>query len=126
MPATAAAGAVLVLLGLALVVWTVGLFATVGRGTLAPWDQTKSLVVRGPYRHVRNPMITGVGAILAGETLLFRSWALAVCLAIFAAVNGIYMPRSEEPGLRRRFGAAYDDYRANVPRWLPRLRGWRP
>ncbi|HEY6069522.1 MAG TPA: isoprenylcysteine carboxylmethyltransferase family protein [Gaiellaceae bacterium] len=126
MPATAAAGAVLSLGGLALVVWTVRLFVTVGRGTLAPWDQTTSLVVRGPYRHVRNPMITGVGTILGGEALFFRSWALAVCLAIFAAVNGIYMPLSEEPGLRRRFGAAYDDYRANVPRWLPRLRGWGP
>ena len=92
-------------LGLALVVWTVRLFVVVGRGTLAPWDQTTSLVVRGPFRHVRNPMITGVGAILAGETLFFRSWALAVCLAVFATVNGIYMPLSEEPGLRRRFGS---------------------
>ena len=86
-PVTAAVGAPLVSLGLLLVASTVRLFVTVGRGTLAPWDQTTRLVVRGPYRHVRNPMITGVGTILAGEALLFRSWAIGICLAVFAVVN---------------------------------------
>ncbi len=125
-PLTALLGALLILPGLALVAWTVRLFVTVGRGTLAPWDATTRLVVRGPYRHVRNPMISGVAAILAGEALFFRSWPIAVCLAVFALINGIYMPLSEEPGLSRRFGEQYELFRANVPRWLPRLRGWRP
>jgi protein-S-isoprenylcysteine O-methyltransferase Ste14 len=122
-PATIGIG--LILAGLALVVWTVKLFVTEGRGTLAPWDPTSRLVVRGPYRHVRNPMISGVGTILAGEALLFGSWGLGVLLAIFVAANAIYFPLVEEPGLSRRFGSDYEEYRRHVPRWMPRLRPWR-
>ena len=121
-PLTAVVGGVLVAAGLTLVVWTVTLFVKVGRGTLAPWDPTSKLVVRGPYRYVRNPMITGVGTILAGQALFFRSWAIAIELAVFALVNAIYFPLVEEPGLRRRFGQEYEEYRARVPRWLPRVR----
>ena len=121
-PLTAVVGGVLVAAGLTLVVWTVTLFVKVGRGTLAPWDPTSRLVVRGPYRYVRNPMITGVGTILAGQALFFRSWAIAIELAVFALVNAIYFPLVEEPGLRRRFGQEYEEYRARVPRWLPRVR----
>lgn len=121
-PVTAALGALLIVVGLALVVWTVQLFVTVGRGTLAPWDPTSALVVRGPYRYVRNPMITGVATILAGEAVFFRSWGIAIELAVFVVVNAIYFPLVEEPGLHRRFGADYEEYRARVPRWLPRVR----
>jgi len=121
-PLTAVVGGALVAAGLTLVVWTVTLFVKVGRGTLAPWDPTSKLVVRGPYRYVRNPMITGVGTILAGQALFFRSWAIAIELAVFALVNAIYFPLVEEPGLRRRFGQEYEEYRARVPRWLPRVR----
>jgi protein-S-isoprenylcysteine O-methyltransferase Ste14 len=70
-------------------------------------------------------MITGVDAILAGEAIFFRSWGIAIELAIFVTANAIYFPLSEEPGLKRRFGDEYDVYRANVPRWLPRLRPWK-
>lgn len=119
-------GAGLIALGLALVAWTVTLFAVVGRGTLAPWDPTSRLVVRGPYRHVRNPMITGVAAILAGEAALLGSPALAAWVVAVVGVNAVYMPLVEEPGLRRRYGEAYEVYRANVPRWVPRLRAWHP
>ena len=121
-PVTVAIGGVLIAAGLALVVWTIRLFVSVGRGTLAPWDATSKLVVRGPYRLVRNPMITGVGTILAGQALLFRSWGIAIELAVFALVNAIYFPLVEEPGLQRRFGAEYEEYRERVPRWLPRVR----
>jgi protein-S-isoprenylcysteine O-methyltransferase Ste14 len=123
-PPTAALGALLIVGGLVLVAWTIELFVTEGRGTLAPWDATERLVVRGPYRHVRNPMITGVACILAGEAVLFRSWPLVILLGAFAAVNAVYMPLVEEPGLSRRFGPDYEAYRAHVPRWLPRLWGW--
>jgi protein-S-isoprenylcysteine O-methyltransferase Ste14 len=115
-------GSALLLAGLGLVAWTVKLFATEGRGTLAPWQPTAKLVVQGPYRHVRNPMITGVALILGGEALFFQSLALAILLAVFVGVNAIYFPLVEEPGLSRRFGAEYDDYRRRVPRWVPRLR----
>jgi protein-S-isoprenylcysteine O-methyltransferase Ste14 len=121
-PVTALIGAVLIAAGVVVVAWTVRLFVRIGRGTLAPWDPTSRLVVRGPYRYMRNPMITGVGTILAGQAVFFRSWGIAVELAVFAVVNAIYFPLVEEPGLQRRFGAEYEEYRARVPRWLPRVR----
>ena len=107
-----------------LVAQTIALFATAGDGTLAPWDPTSRLVVRGPYRRVRNPMISGVLCILLGEALLFTSTALLAWSALFLAINAIWFPLVEEPGLRQRFGADYEAYRAAVPRWLPRLRPW--
>jgi protein-S-isoprenylcysteine O-methyltransferase Ste14 len=117
-------GTALVAVGLALVGRTVALFARVGEGTLAPWDPTRRLVVVGPYRYVRNPMISGVLAILIGETLAFWSGALLVWTAVVFALNAIYMPLIEEPGLRSRFGPDYDRYCENVRRWVPRLRPW--
>jgi protein-S-isoprenylcysteine O-methyltransferase Ste14 len=119
-------GAALIALGLVLMAQTIALFATVGDGTLAPWDPTSRLVVRGPYRRVRNPMISGVLCVLLGEALLFASPALLAWCALFLAVNALWFPLVEEPGLQRRFGADYDAYRAAVPRWLPRLRPWEP
>ena len=119
-------GGVVVALGLTLIVQTVALFATVGDGTLAPWDPTSRLVVRGPYRRVRNPMISGVLCVLLGEALLFGSIAVLVWFAFVFALNAVYFPLVEEPDLRERFGADYEAYRAAVPRWLPRLRPWQP
>jgi protein-S-isoprenylcysteine O-methyltransferase Ste14 len=122
----AALGGVLVLGGLALWAWTVSLFAKVGRGTLAPWDPPTRLVTAGPYGHVRNPMITGVFAVLLGEAALFGSWGLLAWLGIFMGANFFWIGYWEEPGLRRRFGPSYSSYQRHVPRWLPRLRPWRP
>ena len=123
-PALAALGVVLIALGLVLVVRTVALFAAVGRGTLAPWDPTSRLVVEGPYRYVRNPMISGVLAILLGEAVLLGSLALLMWFAAVFAANAVYLPLVEERGLKRRFGREYDAYRSQVPRWIPRLRPW--
>jgi protein-S-isoprenylcysteine O-methyltransferase Ste14 len=121
-----AAGVVLIAVGLVFVVWTIRLFSTIGDGTLAPWDPTAKLVARGPYLHVRNPMISGVAFVLVGEAVALGSTALLVWFAAFVAVNAVYIPLVEEPGLRRRFGEDYEAYRTNVPRWLPRLRPWEP
>jgi protein-S-isoprenylcysteine O-methyltransferase Ste14 len=127
MPSTArlAAGLPLVAVGLAMLAWTTGLFARVGRGTLAPWNPTRALVVVGPYAYVRNPMITGVATILAGESVVFGSWRIAAWAAAFVVINHVYFVLSEEPGLRGRFGADYDEYAKNVPRWLPRRTPWK-
>lgn len=119
-------GVALIACGLLLVVRTVALLARVGRGTLAPWDPTARLVVRGPYRHVRNPMISGVLSILLGEAALLGSPPLLVWFAAFFVVNAVYMPLVEERSLHRRFGADYDRYRTEVPRWIPRVRAWEP
>ena len=110
--------------GLALAVWTVRLFRTVGEGTPAPWAPPKRLVVRGPYRHVRNPMITSVLLMLGAESLFFGSWQLAGWMLVFLLGNAVYFPLVEERALERRFGDAYRLYKANVPRWIPSWRSW--
>ena len=115
-----ALGAVVLIAGLSLFVWCVILFARVGRGTLAPWDPTQRLVAVGPYRYVRNPMISGVAAVLAGEALLLGSRVIALWLLLFVAINQTYFLLSEEPGLEKRFGDSYHQYKARVPRWIPR------
>jgi len=102
------------------------LFWTRGRGTLAPWDPPRRFVAAGPYRFVRNPMISGVILLLAGEACLFRSWPLAEWAALFALINLIYIPLVEEPSLAARFGDTYAEYLDSVPRFVPRLRPWTP
>lgn len=119
-----AVGAALIAAGLALLVSTIRFFATLGQGTLAPWDPTQRLVVAGPYRHVRNPMISGVMSILLGEALAAASLPLAIWFLLFVLANVTFIPWFEEPDLVKRFGEAYDIYRANVPRWVPRLTPW--
>ncbi len=111
--------------GLFFCIWTMRLFAATGSGTPAPWDPIEKLVASGPYRHVRNPMITGVILILIGESLVLRSTALGGWAALFFLANMIYLPLFEEPGLERRYGADYAEYKRNVPRWLPRFQPWR-
>ena len=111
--------------GIVLAVATIRLFMTVGEGTIAPWDPPQRLVVRGVYRHVRNPMISGLCLVLLGEALLAASLPLLGLFAFGVIINAIYIPLSEEPGLARRFGDDYLDYKRNVPRWVPRLRPWR-
>ena len=71
-------------------------------------------------------MISGVMLALLAESLILRSGPVGLWLAVFAAANMIYLPLSEEPGLEKRFGDAYRAYKANVPRWFPRMRAWRP
>jgi protein-S-isoprenylcysteine O-methyltransferase Ste14 len=119
-----AAGVVLIVAGLALWLWTVRLFARVGKGTLAPWDPTRRLVVEGPYGHVRNPMITAVLAVLVGEGALLGSPALLAWAGVFFIVNHAFFVVREEPGLERRFGDEYREYKRQVPRWIPRRTPW--
>lgn len=118
-------GSALLIAGLALFTWCISLFVRVGQGTLAPWDPTQRLVAVGPYRHSRNPMITSVLAILAAEALILGSRVLGIWCAVFATFNHLYFLVSEEPGLSQRFGESYAEYRAAVPRWVPRIRPWR-
>lgn len=121
-----AAGIGLIVAGFSLWLWTVRLFSRIGRGTLAAWDQTSVLVVEGPYRYVRNPMITAVAVLLAGEALVLGSVWILAWAAAFLAINFIYFLCFEEPGLERRFGERYRAYKRNVPRWIPRLDPWLP
>ena len=109
-PAQAAlwVGAIAAVAGLGLAVWTMTLFAKYGQGgTPAPWDPPRAFVVRGPYRHVRNPMMLGVFLLLLAESLLLQSWPIAIWLLVFITANAIYLPASEEPALEARFGVGY-------------------
>src|SRR5206468_12404583 len=90
-------------------------------GSLAPWNPPKQLVVVGLYRYCRNPMITGIYAMLTGEALALRSPWVAGWAALFMIGMTSHIVFQEEPLLRDRFGESYDDYCKHVPRWLPRL-----
>jgi len=95
-------------------------FAVAGRGTLAPVDPPKDLVVRGLYRYVRNPMYVGVLLVLLGEAWFFNSRALLVYAAgCFVTVHAFVL-LYEEPNLRRKFGGSYARYCETVNRWLPK------
>ncbi len=97
-------------------------FALRGKGTPAPIDPPKTLVVEGPYRVVRNPMYWAVACVMMGEALAFRSLALAELAIAFFAGTILFVLLYEEPTLRRKFGAEYEAYCRRVPRWLPRFR----
>jgi protein-S-isoprenylcysteine O-methyltransferase Ste14 len=123
--AAVAAGLVLGGIGFALFAASLWHFATEGRGTLAPWDPPRHLVVRGPYRYVRNPMISGVIFMLVGVALSLRSKPHGIWAVIFTGANFLWIPIFEEPQLEARFGAAYSRYRRGVRRFLPRVRPWK-
>lgn len=120
------AGILVLALGFGLFAASLRRFATEGKGTLAPWDPPRLFVASGPYRFVRNPMISGVIFMLCGEALVLLSRSHAVWAAFCIALNLIYIPIVEEPQLRRRFGASYEEYCRNVPRFIPRLTPWSP
>jgi len=112
-------GAVVLGGGLMLFTACVFLFWTRGRGTLAPWDPPRQFVAEGPYRLVRNPMISGVIFVLIGEACILRSKPIAEWAALFALINLICIPLIEEPMLEARFGESYRRYVASVPRFVP-------
>jgi len=116
----------LLVLAVGLILFSAALrnFVTEGEGTLAPWDPPRRLVVRGPYRYVRNPMISGVVFVLFGEALTLLSRPHFIWALIFLVVNSIYIPLLEETGLRQRFGDSYVEYCRHVPRLIPRFRPW--
>ena len=116
------AGALALAVGVLLFAASLARFVTEGRGTLAPWDPPRRLVVRGPYLYVRNPMISGVIFVLFGEALVLRSKPHAWWTLTFAVMNLIWIPLFEEPVLTAMFGDDYRDYRRHVRRFVPRLR----
>lgn len=120
----AVVGILLIAVGLSFLAGTIRLFAAIGRGTLAPWHPPQSLVIEGPYRFVRNPMITGVLGVLLGEASFFGSLPLFYWFVFAAALNAVYIRLIEEPRLERRFGERYALYKKNVPRWIPRYPSW--
>ena len=112
-------GACIVLAGGTLAFWCVLTFVLVGRGTPAPFDPPRRLVVSGPYRFVRNPMYIGADLALAGAALFYRSLPLLGYAVLFGLATCLFVIWYEEPTLKRLFGAEYDEYRRRVNRWWP-------
>ena len=108
------------LLGAGVYFWCLWDFAVTGRGTPAPIDPPKQLIVRGLYRRARNPIYIGVLLVVAAWALLFRSVAVLEYGIALALAFHLFVLLVEEPQLRRRFGASYETYCRKVPRWLPR------
>ena len=112
-------GVIPIVIGVAIYLWCAWDFTFAGRGTPAPIDPPKELVVRGLYRYVRNPMYVGILSILLGEAFLFSSQRLFVYAAIVFGLFFLFVTLYEEPHLRKKFGEPYRRYCRNVPRWLP-------
>ncbi|MGC1629539.1 MAG: isoprenylcysteine carboxylmethyltransferase family protein [Candidatus Acidiferrales bacterium] len=117
-------GVLLMAVGLPVLLESFARFALQGLGTPAPVFPTQHLVVKGFYRYVRNPMYVAVVSMVLGQGLLFGNMHLLVYGFGAWLVTFSFVVTYEEPTLRRSFGAEYDTYRANVPRWIPRLTPW--
>lgn len=111
--------------GLGLLAYCIYILSTAGKGTLAPWSPTKKLALKGPYMYTRNPMISGVLIIILGEAIACASFPVLAWAAAFFITNNIYFALFEEPGLEKRFGRNYRNYKKQVPRWLPNMRAGR-
>ena len=111
------AGAVATVVGAILAAWCILTFVVVGRGTPAPFDPPRRLVVRGPYRYVRNPMYVGATLALAGAAVFYGSGVLLAYAAAFLLVMHLFVVTYEEPTLRQTFGEDYAAYCRRVHRW---------
>jgi protein-S-isoprenylcysteine O-methyltransferase Ste14 len=121
------AGGWLVAFGVTLFVWCVVLFVREGEGTQSPMEPPRQFVAIGPYRFMRNPMLLGNFLVLLGEAAIFSSRGILVFALLFLVCCQSILLNIEEPALRRRFGAVYEAYCRQVPRWLPhpaRPRRW--
>ncbi|MCX2748599.1 isoprenylcysteine carboxylmethyltransferase family protein [Arthrobacter sp. MI7-26] len=119
------AGVLLIGAGTAVITDSFVRFALEGLGTPAPFAPPKNLVVSGCYRFVRNPIYVAIGSAVTGQGLLLGQPRLFVLAALGAVPVVAFVRLHEEPTLARKFGAEYEDYRASVPRWLPRFTPWR-
>jgi protein-S-isoprenylcysteine O-methyltransferase Ste14 len=108
--------------GLIVLVWCFWDFLVKGKGTPAPIEPPKELVVSGLYNFVRNPMYMGVILILIGHFVWFGYWGLLLYLLIVWIAFHLFVKFYEEPNLRSRFGMEYEEYLKRVPRWIPRFR----
>jgi len=118
-------GVLMIAAGLPVLLDSFARFALQGLGTPAPLFPIRNLVVSGLFRYVRNPMYVSVVSLILGQGLFFGSvrvleYGIAVCVGFYLFVL-IY----EEPTLRKSYRSEYEEFCANVPRWIPRLRPWR-
>jgi protein-S-isoprenylcysteine O-methyltransferase Ste14 len=113
------AGMAIGVAGAAVALWCIFTFASIGRGTPAPFDPPRRLVIQGPYRFVRNPMYIGAGLALAGAALFYESLPLLGYTGLFFLATHLFVVWYEEPTLRLTFGPEYEAYCRQVRRWWP-------
>ncbi len=113
-------GMIITAAGAAIALWCVFTFVFIGKGTPAPFDPPRKLVIRGPYRFVRNPMYIGAGMTLAGAALFYESLSIFIYTGLFFLITHLFVVLYEEPTLRRTFGDEYETYFGRVSRWLPK------
>ena len=109
------------IIGAFFAIWSMRVFKSKGNGTPAPWAPPQNFVVTGPYRYVRNPMISGVIFLLYAEFCLTKSVALFLWFLAFTFINLFYIHYVEEPQLKKRFGKPYEEYLEKVPCWIPKF-----
>jgi protein-S-isoprenylcysteine O-methyltransferase Ste14 len=115
------AGLIGMVIGAGIYLWCAWDFTFAGKGTPAPIDPPKELVVRGPYKYVRNPMYVGVLSAVIGQAVWFESRVLFLYALICFLLFCCFVVFFEEPALRTKFGDSYQDYCKRVPRWIPRI-----
>jgi protein-S-isoprenylcysteine O-methyltransferase Ste14 len=125
-PPVRVVGGAMILAGLVVLLEAFVRFVVEGIGTPAPVAPTEHLVVGGAYRHVRNPMYLAVGALIVGQALLLGQAVLFAYAAVFGATVAGFVHGYEEPTLADRYGPQYEEYRREVPAWVPRRTPWEP
>lgn len=120
-PGSGALGLVLMSVGALLALACVWTFVVRGRGTAAPFDPPRVFVPSGPYRYARNPMYVGAWLVLAGFGLTQLSVSILLLSLLLLLVAHLFVVFAEEPGLARRFGASYLQYKSSTNRWIPRI-----
>ena len=117
-------GLVFIALGVVAYIWCSGSFVFYAKGTPIPFTPTKELVVTGLYKYVRNPLYIAGTLVLLGETLLFQSKGIFIYTLIMFGVFNIHV-LMEENHLEDTFGKKYEQYRKDVPRWIPRFKSYK-
>jgi protein-S-isoprenylcysteine O-methyltransferase Ste14 len=115
-------GGALAVVGIAAWIACLDAFSRHGRGTPLPVDAPRHLVTTGLFGVIRNPIMAAELLVIWGEALYLASWGVVLYAVAISAAGHAMVLYVEEPELRKRFGETYDEYRRNVPRWLPGIR----
>ncbi len=113
-------GAALAVACLALYISSSFVLTYQGKGAFVEFDPPTELVISGPYRFVRNPVVAFLLGTMLGEAIAFSSTGIALMFCVFVLLSQLQVRRIEEPLLRERYGTAYEEYCQRVPRWIPR------
>jgi protein-S-isoprenylcysteine O-methyltransferase Ste14 len=120
-------GVFVLFIGVFWITWAYSYLHYVGKGSpieafgiaLHP---TKRLVVTGPYAYTRNPMVLGMLFVLLAVTFIANTLSGLIIIPILTVIALIYIKKFEEPGLVKRFGNDYIEYRKRVPILIPGMK----